>query len=76
MNAPLFRHEGLHVTETWSEVDLAKLPKATRKALVDYTGQLVRLHPDDLGELAKAGLEAYLDQRGFQRLREVAPKKG
>lgn len=71
---PLFRHDGLVVTDRWTEINVAKLAKPARAALVQFTGQLVRVHPDDHGELADVGLELYVDKAGAERLRDLQAK--
>lgn len=73
-SVPLFRHDGLVVTDRWTEVNVAKLSKPARAALMQFTGQLVRIHPDDHGALADAGLELYVDQAGAERLRDLQAK--
>ncbi len=46
LNTPLFNHEELRLTESWSEVDLAAASPATRDALELYTGTHIQVHPD------------------------------
>lgn len=75
IGAPLFQHDGLVVHAAWTELDVAKLEPKVRKALVDFTGHVVQIHPDDIGKLAELGLEQFVDSRlGRTCLREAKRK--
>lgn len=73
IGVPRFKHEGIEVAAVWREFNFAKAPKSARQALIDFAGRLVQIHPDDVPELAKNGLEQYEDG-GLRRLRSVADK--
>jgi hypothetical protein len=47
LNTPLFDHEGLKLTEKWTEVDASKLTPAGRAAIVKYRGHIVNVHSAD-----------------------------
>lgn len=66
---PRFMHDGLVVTESWAPIDIAKLEEKARKALLDYYGRLIQVHPADHSELAKLGLEVVAGADGRQVLR-------
>lgn len=68
---PRFVHDGLEVVGAWRPVDLAKLTKPARQALIDYVGVFVQVHPEDVSELAKAGLEFFAGANGKRRLRVI-----
>jgi hypothetical protein len=74
IGVPRFMHEGLDVRGAWQEVDFAKAPKSARQVLVDFTGRTIQVHPDDVGELTKHGLE-YFEQGGLRRLRPIPSTK-
>jgi hypothetical protein len=74
IEVPRFVHDGLEVVEAWRPVDIAKLAKPARQTLVDYTGRFIQIHPEDLGELAKVGLEIVQVGEGRKVLRPIAAK--
>lgn len=51
-----FQHDGLVVGESFSEFDYARAEKKTQEAFRAFVGRFVRIHPDDVDELAKLGL--------------------
>lgn len=54
---PCFQHDGLVVTgNTWSHFDYATADPKAQDAFRTYTGSHVRIHPEDVGELAGLGL--------------------
>ncbi|MBA2718926.1 MAG: hypothetical protein H0U52_06765 [Chloroflexi bacterium] len=51
-SGPRFLHEGLNITESWSEVDTDAIEPNTLDAIEEYTGSHIRIHPDDVEEFA------------------------
>lgn len=51
-----FQHDGLSVGVGWSEFDYKAADRKARASFRDHVGRFVKIHPDDLGELAKLGL--------------------
>ena len=51
-----FQHDGLTVGDAWHEFDYAKADKKARQAFRDHVGRFVKIHPEDIPELAKLGL--------------------
>jgi hypothetical protein len=70
---PRFCHDGLEVDGAWREFDFKKAPKSAQQAFLDYAGHFVQVHPDDLGELAKLGLEQF-EESGRRRVRVMSKK--
>ncbi len=50
-----FSHHGLVVGEGWTAVD-KDMPELARAALRDHYGRFVRVHPEDVSNLAELGL--------------------
>lgn len=71
---PRFIHDGLEAVSNWRPFDFAKAEKKTQQALIDHTGRLVQIHPDDAAKLAGLGLE-YFEDKGKRRLRRIAKAK-
>lgn len=69
---PRFLHDGLEVTTAWRAFDFAKAEKKTQQAFIDHYGRFVQVHPSDVAELTKLGLEVF-DDKGKKRLRRAAP---
>lgn len=74
---PGFQSDGLVVGPAWVGVDLGALAPPARAALIKYSGRFVRVHPDDVGQLAAHGLEPFTNEAGLQCLRELplAPRE-
>jgi len=51
-----FQHEGVIVDAGWTELDYAKSDARAQHAFRSYVGVYIRIHPDDVGELAGVGL--------------------
>jgi hypothetical protein len=64
-----FQHDGIAVGRGWSEFDYKSADKAARASFRDHVGRFVKIHPDDIGELAGAGLA--FDDAG--RIVEIKP---
>lgn len=53
---PFFQHDGLAAGTGWSEFDYKVADKRARASFREHVGRFVKIHPEDLGELAKVGL--------------------
>jgi hypothetical protein len=51
-----FQHDGVVVGAGWSEFDYAAADRKARESFREHYGRFFKVHPDDLGELADAGL--------------------
>ena len=69
-----FQHDGVSVGNGgWTEFDYKAADKRARASFRDHVGRFIRIHPDDLGELAKLGL-ALEDGRIVELKAVVEPK--
>lgn len=51
-----FQHEGVIVDAGWTELDYAKADARAQQAFRSHVGVFIKIHPDDVGELASVGL--------------------
>ncbi len=51
-----FQHDGFTVGTGWHEFDYAAADKKAKASFRDHVGRFVKIHPEDVGELAKHGL--------------------
>lgn len=51
-----FQHDGVTVGTGWSEFDYAAADANARGSLRAHVGRFVKIHPDDVDELAEFGL--------------------
>lgn len=72
IGVPRFLHAGLQVGEGWTAVDLEAIAPRTRAALLTYVGHFIRVHAEDVPNLAVHGLALAKDGR----LVEAAPAAG
>jgi hypothetical protein len=60
-DVPRFQHNGLSISDAWTEVELDSMNDDTRQALVDYVGRFVRVHDDDMD-----AFKSYLSSHGLE----------
>lgn len=51
-----FQHDGVDVGTGWSTFDYVKADAKAQESLRAHVGRFIKIHPDDLGELAALGL--------------------
>lgn len=56
IGVPGFQHDGFSVGDGWSKFDYAVADTKAQAAFRAHVGRFVRIHPDDVGELAPLGL--------------------
>jgi hypothetical protein len=56
INVEKFQHDGLVVDRGWTEFNFGEAGPLAQQAFRDHVGRFVRIHPDDVGELARIGL--------------------
>lgn len=56
LNVARFQHDGVSVGAGWAEFDYGKAEIKAQQAFRSHVGVFIRIHPDDIGELAGFGL--------------------
>jgi len=51
-----FQHDGVSVDTGWTRFDYAKADAKAQQAFRSHVGGFIKIHPDDVGELAGVGL--------------------
>lgn len=70
---PRFCHDGLVVTESWTEIDWATVDDKVRAAIVRFHGRFVMTHPLDVAKWADVGL-GVLDGKLVELTAEPTPE--
>ena len=72
IGVPFFQHDGVAVGAGWSEFDYGKADRKARESLREHVGRFVKIHPDDVAELARHGLG--LENGRLVELRPADPR--